>query len=174
MKVQELLNNIHNQGFNMDEFVEVKKYLPIEFKKNIAQGILYECVDEVNGIQKIDSVQKYLSYVKYMIVTHTSLEYTDEDYDILCSTEYNGTNLLNAILDCFGNDAKECEMVLNFMVDDYSKEISLEFSIAKFLNGLNVAIAKLADKFNDVNVKEFIPDSVDMDKLGTFLNNYIK
>lgn len=178
MKVKELLLNIKNKEFNLERELQVKKYLPIEVKKTIAQGIIYDCTNEEDGVIKVDSVQRYMSYVRYMITTHTNLEYTDEDYDVLCSTEYGDTTLLNEIIDCFGADAKECSRILNLMMDDYMQEMSIEFTIAKFLHGLNKSIDSLVgqvnEKFNDIDLKSLIPDDVDKEILNKFLNDYIK
>ena len=174
MKVQELLVNIKNKEFKLDRGLEVKKYLPIEVKKTIAQGIIYDCTNDDEGIIKVDSVQRYMSYVRFMITTHTKLEYTDDNYDALCSTEYGDTTLLNAIMDCFGDDAKECTRILNLMMDDYMQETTIEFSIAKFLNGINKVIGGLADTIGDFDLNSMIPENVDMSKLGAFLQNYIK
>lgn len=174
MKVQELLMNITNKEFKLERGLEVKKYLPIEVKKSIAQAIVYECTENENGAIKVNSVQRYLSYVRCMITTHTNLEYTDEDYDELCSTEYGETNLLNAIMDCFAVDAKECSRILNLMMDDIMQEMSIEFTVAKFLNGLNESVGGLAKKFGDFDMSTIIPDNVDMNKLGSFLQDYIR
>lgn len=174
MKVQELLMNIKNKEFKLSNGLEVKTYLPIEVKKTIAQGIIFECTDDEQGAIKVDSVQRYMSYVKYMITSHTNLDYTDEDYDVLCSTEYGDTNLLNAILECFGDDAKECNRILNLMMDDYMQEISVEFAVAKFLNSLSVSINGLANKFGDFDLQSMIPENIDMDTLSAFVQNYIK
>lgn len=174
MKVQELLMNITNKEFKLERGLEVKKYLPIEVKKSIAQAIVYECTENENGAIKVNSVQRYLSYVRCMITTHTNLEYTDEDYDALCSTEYGETNLLNAIMDCFAVDAKECSRILNLMMDDIMQEMSIEFTVAKFLNGLNESVGGLAKKFGDFDMSTIIPDNVDMNKLGSFLQDYIR
>lgn len=174
MKVQELLASIKNKEFNLEKRLEVKKYLLIEVKKTIAQSIIYDCTSDEDGTIKVDSVERYMSYVRHMITTHTNLEYTDEDYDALCSTEYGETTLLNAIMDCFGDDAQECTRILNLMMDDYMQEMTIEFSVAKFLNGLNESIGVFAKKIGDIDLKSFIPKIVDMNKLGTFLQNYIK
>ena len=176
MKVQELLANIKNNDFNLQRGLQVKKYLPIELKKTIAQSIIYDCTDNESGATKVDSVQRYMSYVRYMITMHTNLEYTDEDYDALCSTECGETNLLNAIMDCFEGDAKECSRILNLMMDDYMQEMTIEFTVAKFLNGLNNSISNLADGINQ-KIDGFNVDSlkdVDINNLNTFLQNYIK
>ena len=178
MKVRELLANIKNKEFNLEKGLQVKKYLPIEVKKTIAQGIIYDCTNDDNGAIKVDSVERYMSYVRYMIAYHTNLEYTDDDYDLLCSTEYNRTNLLNAVIDLFGEDAKECSRILNLMMDDYMQEISIEYSVVKLLNSLNNYISQFADKIiqktNDINLESIIPENIDANKLNNFLQNYIK
>lgn len=178
MKINELLMAIHRNNFDMEKELQVKKYLPIEEKKVIAKGIIYECTEQVDGVIKIDSVQQYLSYVKYMILRHTNLEYTSEDYDKLCSVEYGDQTLLNAIIECFGDDAKECSRILNLMMDDRMRETSIEFTVVKFLNGLNDIIGglseKLGQKINDIDLNSMIPNDIDMNKLNTFLNTYVK
>ena len=171
MKVNELMMSIHRKDFNMEKELKVKKYLPMEEKKLIAQGILYECTERVDGVVRTDSVQQYLSYVKYMILRHTNLEYTQEDYDKLCSTEYNGTTLLNAILNCFESDAKECTRILNLVTADRMQENSLEFVIGKFLNNV---IKMLQDKLDEFDISKMIPQDADKEKLFKFLNDYVK
>lgn len=178
MKINELLTNIKNKEFNLERDLQVKKYLPMEVKKTIAKGIIYDCTNEEDGVIKVDSVQRYLSYVKYMITMHTNFAYTDEDYDALCSTQYGETCLLNAILDCFKDDAKECVRILNFMMDDYLRDFSMESSVARFLNNLSNTISDLSEKINskfkDIDVNSMIPEGLDTDKLNDFLNTYMK
>ena len=170
MKIEKLLIEINRSNFDMDKELQVKKYLPMETKKTIAQGILYECTNDESGVTKIDSVQRYMSYVKYMITTHTNLEYTDKNYDALCSTMYGDKTLLNAIMDCFESDAKECSRILNLMSDDVSYNNSIGVKVGEFLynlsNSLNMATSKLQNKINDINF-----DSSNMYKLKEFLNN---
>lgn len=173
MKVKELVAGIENKDFNLEKELQVKTYLPIELKKTIAQSIIYDCTESDNGVIKVDSVQRYMSYVKYMITSHTNLEYTDEDYDTLCSL-----GLLNIIMDCFEADAKECSRILNLMTDDYMQEMSIDFAVAKFLNNLtgnlNNITENIVQKTNETNLNDIVPDSIDMNKLGDFLQNYIK
>lgn len=171
MKVNELLMNIHNKEFDLARGLQVKKYLPMEVKKTIAQGIIYECTEEVDGVVKVNSVQRYLSYVKYMITMHTNLEYTDGDYDVLCSTEYCETDLMTAIFETFKNDADKCAQILDFMIDDYVQENSLEFIVAKFLNNVSLA---LSSKLNEINLDTLLPQDFDMEKLMKFLNTYVE
>ena len=173
MKIQELVAGIENKDFNLEKELQVKTYLPIELKKTIAQSIIYDCTESDNGVIKVDSIQRYMSYVKYMITSHTNLEYTDEDYDTLCSL-----GLLDIIMYCFEADAKECSRILNLMTDDYMQEMSIDFAVAKFLNNLtgnlNNITENIVQKTNETNLNDIVPDSIDMNKLGDFLQNYIK
>lgn len=179
MKINELLVSIKNKEFDLERGLQVKKYLPIEAKKAIAEGIMYDCTTEEDGVIKVDSVQRYLSYVKYMITMHTNLEYTDEDYDKLCSTEYGESTLLNEIVGMFKSDANECNRILGLMMDDYlnnnSTENQIVVSINHFINTLTNFAKSLEDKMSTANLKEMLPSDLDLSKLSNFLNdNYMK
>ena len=178
MKINELLMAIHRDNFDMEKELQVKKYLPIEEKKLIAKGIIYECTEQVDGVIKVDSVQQYLSYIKYMILRHTNLEYTPEDYDKLCSPECGYNTLLNAIMLCFEDDAKECLRILNLMMDDCKRETSIEFTVAKFLNNMTNILEqwseKLGQKVDSMNIQDLLPKDLDLNQLADFLNNNYK
>ena len=177
MKINELLMAIHRKDFNMEKELQVKKYLPMEEKKLIAKGIIYECTEEVNGVIKVNSVQQYLSYVKYMIKHHTNLEYTQEDYDKLCSMEYNDSSLLNAIFDCFPEDAKECSRILDFMINDIIQENSMNFVVAKFLNNLGVQLGTIMDNLNEktkeLSLDTIVPNNLDLNQIKRFLDKNV-
>lgn len=174
MKLQELLVSIKEDNYNIEEALNVKKYLPIDVKKAIAQGIIFECASEEFGAIKIDYVQKYIAYVRHMITTHTDLEYTDEDYDTICSAEYKDGTLLDAIFECFERDAEEFEMILDLVLEDYMQNFSVEYTIARFVNEFGATIKGFADKVNGLDVEKIIPKDLDVQKLNGFLNKYIK
>ena len=178
MKVQELLMNIHNKEFKLESGLRIKTYLPMEAKKAIAQSILYDCISEENGLVKLDSVQRYMSYVRYMITTHTNLEYTDDNYDALCSTVYNNSTLLNAIMNCFETDATECSRILNLVTDDYMQENSIENSISQLVYKLNSVMDNLSniltEKVSSTDLSNILPQDYDADKLKKFLGAYVK
>lgn len=179
MKVQELLVSIKRKDFNMEKELQVKAYLPIEVKKTIAQGIIYESTEDENGFIKVDSVQQYMSYVKYMITMHTNLDYNEkEDYDKLCSTMYGEDSLLNAIFGCFSDDAKECTRIMKLMVEDYMQENSMEYIVVKFLANIGTKVEGIANAINskvgEINLDAAVPDNVDLNKLGKFLGEYVK
>ena len=177
MKVQELLTSIKNKEFNLEKRLEVKKYLPMEAKKRIAEGIILDCVSEENGVIKVDSVERYMSYVRYMIIMHTNLEYSDSDYDALCSTEYQDNTLLNAIMACFDSDAKECSRILNLMTDDYLQQASIEASVARLFYTIGQSIdnlaEKLGDKMTDFNLESLLSE-LDLKTISELLTQYTK
>ena len=178
MKIAELMMSIHRKDFNMEKELQVKKYMPIKTKQAIAVKILEECATEESGVLKIDSVQRYLSYVKYMILMHTNLQYTDADYDTLCSTVYNESTLLNAIMKCFESDATECSRILNLVTDDFVQEHSIENSVTEFLYNLNQTLASLTnalgDKINNFDVASLLPQDFDAERMNRFLQQYVK
>lgn len=173
MKINELMMAIHRKDFNIEKELQVKKYLPIEEKKVIAQGIIYECTENVDGIIKVDSVQQYLSYVKYMILRHTNLEYTQEDYDKLCSTVYGETSLLNVIIGSFQGDANECNRILNLMINDHinnnTAENQIVVAVNQFLSGITHIVESMGDKVTDM-----LPNDFDMNRLVKFVNENYK
>lgn len=174
MTIKQLLENIKNDRFDMEQALQIKKYLPMEQKKLIAQGIIYECTDSTDGFIKVDSVQQYLSYIKFMIKHHTNLEYTYEDYDVLCSTDYNGDTLLNAIINCFEADAKECTRIMKLTTDDYLQNNSLAAQVGSIVQGVNRLLSSIESKVDDFNIDSIMPNDLDVNKLNTFLTNYVK
>lgn len=171
MTIKQLLENVNNKDFNMELELNVQKYLPIEQKKLIANGIIYECTENVDGFIKVDSVQQYLSYVKFMIQYHTNLEYTHEDFDVLCSVEYRDTDLMTAIFDAFRKDADQCSEILTLMINDYVQDNSMEFIASRFLHQIAEI---LSNQLNQLNIEAMLPSDFDANKLAKFLNTYVK
>ena len=171
MKINELLANISNKNFDLAKELQVKTYTPIEAKKLIAKGIIYECTENVNGFIKVDSVQKHLSYVKFMIKYHTNLEYTSEDYDMLCSTMYGDNDLMSKIFDTFRKDADSCNEILKLMINDYLQDNSITMIVNNFLHDV---IDILSNKLDEVDLSSLSKENVDTDKLMKFINTYMK
>ena len=54
------------------------------------------------------------------------------------------------------------------------QEMTIEFTVAKFLNGFGKLTNGIVENLGSFDLISVIPDSVDMNKLGRFLENYIK
>lgn len=176
MKVQELLTIIKNEEFNLESALEIKKYTPLELKKTIAQSIIFECTEEEDGVIRLDSVQKHVAYTRYLLTAYTNLEYTDEDFDTLCSTELQGVSLIDAIIVCFEDDAVKLSNILDMMLDDYLKENSMEFAIIKALNKTVKSVESVTENINskigNFDVKSLISDNLDIGQVMSFLEIY--
>ena len=110
-----------------------------------------------------------------MIVRHTNLDYGEQDYDMLCSNEFEGQTLLNTIMSYFEADAKECLRIMNLMTSDYMQQNSIEFVVGKFLNNFNNQVTELSKvlvkKTEDIGLDL---DGIDKNAFYSFLNNYMK
>lgn len=173
IKITDLINNIDASKNNLAELIDVNYYIPIEVKKAIAQEIVYESTFEEYGIPKVDSFERYMSFVRHMVREHTNLDYTDEDYDALCSTAYGDCSLLDAIMSLFGADAKECSRILDMVTGDKMQDAALETVLAKTLNELGGKFEKIGSMLTQ-KADDMMPDGVNMNMLSDFLKNYTK
>lgn len=170
MKVNELIEKINtSEEINFKEVLEIKEYLPIAIKKAIAQEIVYESTYDDNGFIKVDSFERYMSYVRHMIVYHTNLEYTDDDYDMLCSTIYKESTVLETIMSCFSKDAKECSRILDMITGDYMQETTLGCVIIQALNNIKKDAGELTKKLLDSIPADAIKNT-DLNKLNDFVS----
>lgn len=176
MNVKTLIEKINTEStIDFIKLLEIKTYLPISLKKLIAQEIVYDCIYDDNGILRIDSFENYMSYVRHVITNYTNLEYTDEDYDILASTTYSNTPLINVIMSYFENDLEEFSRILDMIRQDKLQESTLEYILSRLIHDMSGKINNItnivADKFSNENIQSMIPDDIDLKKLGEFLNN---
>ena len=80
MKIEEFVEKITNNRFmEIEKVLDIKKYLPIQEKKEIAQLIIDECTQISNGLIKLDSIQQYMSYTKHMILSQNILESAQQE-----------------------------------------------------------------------------------------------
>lgn len=153
MKINELLEIINDET-DISKVLNIKKYIPASEKKQIIDSIIDECMRAENGVIKLDSMQKYMSFIKYMIVNYTNLEYEEDDYDVLCSTYYCGNSLLNAIIAEFNAEMQECDRFLDFAIENILRENSLEYMIGKFLCDAGYMMEKISDKIADLDTNK--------------------
>lgn len=172
MRVNEFIDMINaGKVENIDNVLDTKKYIPVQVKYATAQAIMYDCTEEVNGAIKMNTFHRYMSFIKHMINIHTNLEYTDEDYDVMCSTNYNGVSLMDAVMNTFTDDGKECSNILEMVSNDIMYDNSIEMSVAKALNNIDIKIRDVLKNTFD-GLKKDIPDNVDMNELSKMLEIY--
>lgn len=178
MKISEFVEMYKkNPRIDMEKYLDVKKYIGIEQKRQMAKLILDNCTYIDDGIVRLDSVERYLLFTMIVISTHTNLELTHEedsgysaidDYDMLCES-----GLLVKVVDTFKDDYASCQEILNMMTADRMQgSMTIEQKIGGFLdevqNTLSNAIDNLTDKINFDELAGKLP--VDQNKLLELYN----
>lgn len=158
MKINQFVEMYKNdQDMNIEEQLEVIKYVSIAAKRELAKLVLDNCTSVVDGEVHMDSVERYILFTIAVISMHTNLEFADEDdeeydaidsYDMLCES-----GLLTKIIDTFADDYAACNEILNMMTDDIMQyNMTIEKTLYRFLDGvqdtLDAAIVSLVDKFD--------------------------
>lgn len=177
MKVQQFVNDykakkIINSKINpnaITEYIistlEVKKYIPLKSKQEIAKTIINKVVRVENGYKVVSSVEQFLDFVMSMLVVHTNLEISDDpydDYDMLCENE-----LLQPIIDTFRNSYSDAETILKMELSDELQTNATPAIVAQFLD----SISKKLDSFSEI-LKDRIGE-FDLNELldGTNISN---
>ena len=121
----------------------VKKYLPLSFKKIIVGNILDICVNEEDGIKKIDFALKEFAY-EYILVS----EYSNVNFEVDDIVELYDELKEHAIIDAILNLIPESDIkFINSVLDKEIEQIQLvDNSVA---NIVNQALNKLVDKIPD-------------------------
>ena len=171
MKVIELVEMYKkNPRIDISKQLEVKPYVSIALKREMAKLVLDNCTTIVDGEIHIDSVERYLLFVISVIGLHTNLEFIDDgeehsaidDYDMLCES-----GLLVKIIESFKQDYDACQEVLNMMTADKLQDnMTFEKKIYQLVDVLQESVKGLANKFADeINFDSLLDGQIDQEKL---------
>jgi hypothetical protein len=159
--------------------LEIKSYIPFREKRMIAEEVVKQHIEVVDGVKKYDSIDTYISFVMASIMVHTNLECSDDpvaDYDLLAES-----GLLQNIVAEFQESHNEIDTLLKMIVAMELEDNNVNVLVGKFLNGilqrLDVVGGVLKDKLGDLNLKDILGRDInqeDLAKLQGFLNKYIK
>lgn len=147
----------------IQEKLEIKKYLPFNTKRTIAETIVAQNIEEVDGVKKYDSISAYVTFVVSTLVAHTNLEFSDSpvlDYDLLAES-----GLLPLIIMEFKASYDECDVLLKLALADAMADNNLAVIVGKFLNGI-------LDKLDDAG--EIVKSFTDKINLPELLGTNIK
>ena len=156
--------------------LEIKTYLPFRVKREIAEIVVAQNTDWVDGIKRHDSVDAYISFIIASLTAHTNLEFSDdpiEDYDLLAES-----GLLPQIISEFETSHSECDIILKMVLAMELEDNNINVLIGKFLNEILQKLDSVGDvfkdKLGDFNLKDILGDfkQEDLAKLSGFLNKY--
>ena len=151
MKVNELVEMYEkNPRIDIAKQLEVEKYVSIDLKRKLAELVLDNCTEVVDGEIHIDSVERYILFTIAVIGMHTNLEFSyDEDSDYGCIDEYDElckSGLIVKIIDTFKDDYASCQEILNMMTADrLQNNMTIEKKIYKFLDMIQEILSGATD-----------------------------
>lgn len=155
----------------LNKVLDVKTYLPFAIKKSMAQAIVDQNTEEIDGVLKNDSINQYLCFVITMIESHTALEFGDNpmtDYDLLAENK-----LLEPIIEMFRSDYDECDVLLKMALASKLEANNLGAVVGRFLNGILDKIDDFSDAMKSsmegLDLQEYMTEE-NMEKLNSFLD----
>jgi hypothetical protein len=156
--------------------LEIKSYIPFREKRKIAEMIVTQNINEVDGIKKYDSIDGYVSLIVASIAAHTTLQFGDDpvsDYDLLAESR-----LLPQIIAEFQGSHDEIDIILKMALAMELEDNNTNALVGKFLNGILEKLdgvgEVLKDKLKDIDLKDILGDfkKEDLAKLSSFLNKF--
>lgn len=147
--------------------LEIKSYIPFREKRQIAEMIVEQNVEVIDGIKKYDSIDGYIGLIIASIAAHTSLKFSNDpvaDYDLLAES-----GLLPQIIMEFQSSHDEIGVLLKMSIESELEDNNPGALIGRFLDSvlkkldnasgaLGKALAKLDLKktFSEENVAKII------------------
>ena len=151
--------------------LDVKSYVPFRDKRKIAEMVVEQNIDVVDGIKKYNNIDAYIGLVMSSIVAHTNLECSRDpinDYDMLAES-----GLLPQIVSMFQESHNEIDILLKMALSEELEDNNTNVLIGHFLD----AILKkaeglsgfLSDMFGNVKLEEILNEE-NIAKIIGFLN----
>lgn len=187
MKINEFIENfknarVQNSKVNPNaiseyfkDVLEVNAYVPFRQKRQIAEMIVEQNIEEVDGIKKYDSIGGYVSLIVASISAHTNLEWSEDpvaDYDLLAES-----GLLPQIIAEFQGSHDEIDIILKMALDMELEDNNVNVLVGRFLNGilnkLDGVGEVLKDALGDFDISKLLGSDIkeeDLAQLKGFLD----
>lgn len=187
MLVYDFIENYKNKRFmstkqGVDERIEwlrkeleIKDYIPFKEKRKIAEMIVEQNIEEVDGIKKYDSIDGYVALIVASIIAHTNLKFSADpisDYDLLAES-----GLLSQIIAEFQGSYDEIDLLRKMVLEMELEDNCTNALVGRFLNKiselLDDVLEVVQDKFEDFDLKSILGADIkgeDLTKLVGFLN----
>ena len=134
--------------------LEVKEYIPFREKRKIAEDIVEQNTELIDGVWKNDSINQYVTFVLAMLDSHTNLEIGEDpvvDYDTLAES-----GLLPLVISTFQNDYNECEIILKMALAAKLENNNVNVLVGKFLNGVLTRLDNVGAMLGKINIKDIL------------------
>lgn len=134
--------------------LEIKSYIPFRKKRRIAEMIVEQNIEVVDGIKKYDSINGYIGLIVASIAAHTSLEFSNDpvaDYDLLAE---NG--LLVEILAEFDGSHAEIDLLLHMALDMELEDNEINVIIGHFLDSILKKFEGFGESFKSFDIQKIL------------------
>lgn len=187
MKINEFVESfkiarVQNTKINPDaisewirEKIEIKTYIPFRQKREIAEMVVGQNIEVIDGIKKYDSINAYVGFVVAMISAHTNLEWGSDpvaDYDLLAES-----GLLPQIITEFQESYNECNVVMQMALAMELEDNNVNVLIGHFLDDILKKLGSVGEKFKgalgDFNIQDILGGNIkeeDLTKLSGLLD----
>lgn len=145
----------------------VKEYIPFNSKREIAEMVVEQNIEVIDGIKKYNNIDAYIGFVMASIVAHTTLKCSGDpisDYDALVESR-----ILPQLVAIFQESHDEIEILLKMHLASELEDNNVNVLIGHFLDailkkieGLSGALnglfgdLHLEDMFNEENIAKIV------------------
>jgi hypothetical protein len=150
--------NDHAVSDYLKKELEIKTYIPFRKKREIAEMVVKQNTEWVDGIKKNDQINQYISFVIAILSAHTGIEFSDDpvaDYDLLAES-----GLLPQIIAEFQESYSECDIVSKMALSMELEDNNLGAIVGRFLNGISIKIdgisEALKNKVENFDLKDLL------------------
>lgn len=178
-KIQNTKLNEHAVSDYFKKELEIKTYLPFRTKREIAEMVVAQNTEWVDGVKKHDSINAYIGFVVAMIGAHTNLSFSEDpvsDYDLLAES-----GLLPQIIAEFKESYDETDIILKMALAMELEDNNINASVARFLDSILKKLDGVGDVLKGVlgnlDLNEILGanfNSEDLSNLKGFLDRYNK
>lgn len=157
MKINEFIEMYKkNRMVDLKNVLEVEEYISTPLKRRMCELVINSCIEDIDGILYMDSLNRYLLFTIAVISMHTNLEFNIDESGQTSIDEYDELNkncLIEKIISTFEKDYEACKVMLDMLTNDRMKnQETLDRKIVKFLN----MMSKEIDALNNLENKEDI------------------
>ena len=167
-------NGVDEKSEWLRKELEIKEYIPFREKRKIAEMIVEQNIEEVDGIKKYDDINGYVSLIVASIVAHTNLEFDNDviaDYDLLAES-----GLLPQIIAEFQGSHEEIGILLKMAIAAELEDNNINVLVGHFLDNILKKIdgvsESLKEKIESIDPEKLLGDikPEDLAKLNSLLN----
>lgn len=133
-KIQNTKLNEHAVSDYLKDKLEIKTYLPFRMKRTIAETVVSQNIEWVDGVKKINQFDEYVGFIIAVLTVHTNLSFSDDpvaDYDLLAES-----GLLPQIIAEFQESYSECDVLLKMARAMELEDNNINAVVARFLDSI--------------------------------------